>query len=200
MTTVNVILGSVREPSMGARLFQYLQKHQSELEQTTHVSLQFLKVSDYQLPAYAEPLPPMGTPDYPENLAPNANRWVTDVMNGDGILLLTPEYDYSVPGALKNAFDYLGTGVSDTPIQTISYSMGSFGGILAAMAWLPIFQVLSLVSVPRNLNLRFIQNIFTETGDLNPDLATSEQQYYADKLTATVQNIAHYAKRLQADA
>ncbi|USS88990.1 NADPH-dependent FMN reductase [Fructilactobacillus cliffordii] len=197
MTTVNVILGSVREPSMGERLFQYLQRNQAELEKASNVSLKFLKVSDYQLDPYTEALPPMGTPDYPNGLADNAKRWVEDVSAGDGILLLTPEYDYSVPGALKNAFDYLGTGVSDTPIQTISYSMGSFGGILASMAWLPVFQVLSLVSVPRNLNLRFIQNIFTETGELNPDLEASEQQYYAEKITQTVQNIADYATKLK---
>ncbi|USS88100.1 NAD(P)H-dependent oxidoreductase [Fructilactobacillus hinvesii] len=197
MTTVNVILGSVREPSMGKRLFQYLKRNQAELEQAANVNLKFLKVSDYQLAPYTEALPPMGTPDYPNGLKENAQRWVKDVAAGDGILLLTPEYDYSVPGALKNAFDYLGTGVSDTPIQTISYSMGSFGGILASMAWLPVFQVLSLVSVPRNLNLRFIQNIFTEDGELNPDLEASERQYYAEKITATVKNIAHYATKLK---
>ena len=49
MTKINVILGSVREPSMGNRLFTYLKNNRLELEAENGIQLTFIKVGDYQL-------------------------------------------------------------------------------------------------------------------------------------------------------
>ncbi|WP_429971673.1 NADPH-dependent FMN reductase [Fructilactobacillus sp. Tb1] len=197
MTKINVILGSVREPSMGHRLFTYLENHQDELEAKNGVAINFIKIGDYKLAPYNEPFPPMATPDYVNTLDGNQKKWVEDVSDADGMLLLAPEYDYSIPGALKTALDYLAQGVNDKPVQVISYSMGKVGGLLGTMALLPVFQVLNMITLSHNMQLANIQNVFTADGELNPDLSDKEKTYYTDRIDGVVKNLAHYAKLLK---
>lgn len=197
MTTINVILGSVREPSMGNRILTYLENHQDELELQCEAHLNFIRISDYHLAAYNQPLPPFNTPDYVNTLPENAKKWVTDVYNADGLLLLLPEYDFSIPGALKNALDYLGSGVNNKPIQSISYSMGGFGGLLASMAVLPVYQALNLITLSHNLHIKNVQNVFETNGEFKDDLSRKEQDYYAGAIKKVVVNIAHYANLLK---
>jgi NAD(P)H-dependent FMN reductase len=66
-----------------------------------------------------------------------------------GLLLVSPEYNNSMPGVLKNTIDWLsrsfpGTGnvFRDKPVALIGASPGGFGTILAQSAWLPVFRSL----------------------------------------------------------
>jgi NAD(P)H-dependent FMN reductase len=67
----------------------------------------------------------------------------------DGLLLVTPEYNSSMPGVFKNAIDWLSRPSSDIPrvfgnrpIAVIGASPGGFGTILAQSAWLPVLRTL----------------------------------------------------------
>jgi len=66
-------------------------------------------------------------------------RFKEMIRQADGILLATPEYNYSVPGALKNAVDIASRPHGDNvlvgkPFGIISSSLGITGGIRAQMA------------------------------------------------------------------
>ncbi len=57
------------------------------------------------------------------------------IKKADGVVIVTPEYNYSIPGALKNAIDWL-SRVPDAPLAgkalaIQSASMGVFGGARA---------------------------------------------------------------------
>src|SRR5207249_8069761 len=67
----------------------------------------------------------------------------------DGLLLVTPEYNNSIPGVAKNAIDWLSRPPSDIarvfggkPVAIIGASPGGFGTILSQNAWLPVFRTL----------------------------------------------------------
>ncbi|MEX2200877.1 MAG: NADPH-dependent FMN reductase, partial [Dongiaceae bacterium] len=67
----------------------------------------------------------------------------------DGVLLVTPEYNNSIPGAFKNAIDWTTRPSSDIarvwrdrPVATIGASPGNFGTILSQDAWLPVLRTL----------------------------------------------------------
>ena len=197
MTKINVILGSVREPSMGNRLFTYLKNNRLELEAENGIQLTFIKVGDYQLKPYNQPIPPLATPEYPNNLPENAKQWVNDVSDADGVLILAPEYDYSIPGALKTALDYLAKDMDGKPVQVISYSMGKVGGLLGMMALLPVFQVLNMITLNHNLQLANIQKVFAEDGNFISELAESEQVYYRNRIAQIIKNISHYSELLK---
>jgi len=67
----------------------------------------------------------------------------------DGLFLVTPEYNNSIPGVFKNAIDWLTRPASDIkrvfggkPVALIGASPGGFGTILSQNAWLPILRTL----------------------------------------------------------
>jgi chromate reductase, NAD(P)H dehydrogenase (quinone) len=67
----------------------------------------------------------------------------------DGLLLVTPEYNNSIPGVFKNAIDWLSRPDSDIkrvfgnkPVAVIGASPGGFGTILSQNAWLPVLRTL----------------------------------------------------------
>jgi NAD(P)H-dependent FMN reductase len=69
----------------------------------------------------------------------------------DGLLLATPEYNYSLPGGLKNAIDWLSRPAKDIPrifggrVVGVMGTGGPGGTRLAQAAWLPVFRGLQLV-------------------------------------------------------
>ena len=67
----------------------------------------------------------------------------------DGLLLVTPEYNNSIPGVFKNAIDWLSRPPADIsrvfggkPVAIIGASPGGFGTILSQEAWLPVLRTL----------------------------------------------------------
>jgi len=98
----------------------------------------------------------------------------------DGLLLVTPEHNNSIPGVLKNAIDSLSRPPADIgrvfggkPIALTGASPGGFGTILAQNAWLPVVRTLGLAlwSEGRLLVSR-AQGVFGADGTLaDPKLA-----------------------------
>jgi chromate reductase, NAD(P)H dehydrogenase (quinone) len=71
------------------------------------------------------------------------------IAGAHGLLLVTPEYNNSVPGVAKNAIDWLSRPPSDIarvfagkPVAIAGASPGGFGTILSQSAWLPVFKTL----------------------------------------------------------
>jgi NAD(P)H-dependent FMN reductase len=71
------------------------------------------------------------------------------VAAADGLLLVTPEYNNSIPGVFKNAIDWLSRPPADIgrvfgsrPVVVIGASPGGFGTVLAQNAWLPVLRTL----------------------------------------------------------
>ena len=69
------------------------------------------------------------------------------IAQADGLLLVTPEYNNSIPGVFKNAIDWLSRPASDIarvfgakPVGLIGASPGGFGTILSQNAWLPVLR------------------------------------------------------------
>ena len=67
----------------------------------------------------------------------------------DGLLLVTPEYNNSLPGVTKNAIDWLSRPPADIrrvfggkPVALAGASAGGFGTLLSQNAWLPVFRTL----------------------------------------------------------
>jgi chromate reductase len=113
----------------------------------------------------------------------------------DGLLLVTPEYNNSIPGVFKNAIDWLSRPPADIkrvfggkPVALLGASPGGFGTILSQNAWLPVLRTLGVEfwSEGRLLVSR-AQTVFGADGTLS-DPKIREQ------LGAFVQEFAAFAQ------
>lgn len=71
------------------------------------------------------------------------------VLANDALLLVTPEYNNSIPGVFKNAIDWLSRPPAEVAVvfgnravAVIGASPGGFGSVLAQTAWLPVLKTL----------------------------------------------------------
>jgi chromate reductase len=69
------------------------------------------------------------------------------LIDAEGLLLVSPEYNNSMPGVLKNAVDWLSRPSLDVrnvfrhkPVAVIGASPGGFGTVLAQNAWLSVLR------------------------------------------------------------
>lgn len=96
------------------------------------------------------------------------------IEKADALLLVTPEYNNSIPGAFKNAIDWLSRPPQDRarvfggkPVGLMGASLGSFGTINAQTAWLPVFRVINMrVWFGKQLYVGGAVNLFDESGNL----------------------------------
>lgn len=79
---------------------------------------------------------PLYSPDYDQNYPPEAIALKEAIGRSDAVLFVTPEYNRSIPGALKNAIDWAsrpwGQNAFDhIPAAVIGASIGRIGTALA---------------------------------------------------------------------
>lgn len=82
-------------------------------------------------------------------LPPAVAALKAQIVASDGLLLVTPEYNNSIPGVFKNAIDWLSRPSADIarvfggrPVAVIGASPGGFGTLLSQNAWLPVLKTL----------------------------------------------------------
>lgn len=115
---VAVIIGSLRKDSINRKLAQALQR-------IAPPSLALSIVEIGNLPLYNQ--------DNDADPPQAAREFKTQIQNADAVLFLTPEYNRSVPGVLKNAIDtasrpYGQSAWDGKPGAVISVSPGAIGG------------------------------------------------------------------------
>ena len=104
------------------------------------------------------------------------------VVAAAGVLLVTPEYNNSIPGVLKNTIDWLSRPASDAkrvfaarPFAIIGASPGGFGTILSQAAWLPVLRTLGTQFWSGGrLQVSRAATVFDDAGALR-DAAVEEQ-------------------------
>lgn len=74
-----------------------------------------------------------------------------ELASADGIVIATPEYNYSIPGVLKNALDWVSRGADapllNKPISVMGATTGSWGTVRAQLAFHPIYQAMNMKPV-----------------------------------------------------
>lgn len=114
---VVAIVGSVRQDSYNRKLAKYIQKKYRD-----RLDLEILSVGD--LPHYDQ--------DIELNPPEVVSVFKRKVAGADAVLWVTPEYNYSIPGVLKNAIDWL-SRVEKVMFGKPSWIMGATMGTLGTV-------------------------------------------------------------------
>ena len=119
--TVGYFIGSLSSTSINRELAKVLIRLAPD-------DLEFTEVAINNLPLYS--------PDYDANYPPEAVALKDAIARSDAILFVTPEYNRSIPGALKNAIDWAsrpwGQNAFDhIPAAVIGASIGQIGTAVA---------------------------------------------------------------------
>ncbi|MFY1691739.1 NADPH-dependent FMN reductase [Plantactinospora sp. WMMB782] len=100
MTRIAVIVGSTRPGRVGRQVADWVAGHGGKRDD---VDVEVVDIADYALPLYDEPRSPLlGGYEHEHSRA-----WSGRIAGFDGYVIVTPEYNRSIPSALKNAIDYL---------------------------------------------------------------------------------------------
>ena len=123
MTRIGIILGSTRPNRNGEQVARWVYDIASR---RSDAEFELVDLRDYPLPHLDEPLPPsMG--QYQNE---HTQQWAEKIGSFDGFVIVTPEYNHSTSGVLKNAIDYLYAEWNNKAVGFVSY--GGVGGARAA--------------------------------------------------------------------
>jgi NAD(P)H-dependent FMN reductase len=117
-----------------------------------------------------------------QGIPPAVQALKAKVIESQGLLLVTPEYNNSIPGVFKNAIDWLTRPAADIgkvfggrPVGVIGASPGGFGTLLSQNAWLPVLRTLGTKPFfGGRLQVSRAGNVFSAAGELT-DQAIREQ-------------------------
>lgn len=130
--------------------------------------------------------------EYPKGEAPALLEELADLFRrADGFVIVSAEYNQSVPPALKNLLDHFLEEYFWRPSAIVSYSAGRFGGVRAAVALRTILAEMGMPSVPSVLAIPTIGKALKEDGsateewiDKAADRFIDEFVWYAEALKA----------------
>lgn len=145
MLKVAVILGSTRPGRNGEAVAQWV--YETAKKRSNDAEFEYVDIKDFDLPLLDEPVPP-SRGQYNKD---HTKTWSAKIQSFDAFIFVTPEYNHGIPGALKNAIDFLYREWNNKAAGFVSY--GSAGGVRSVehlrlvMAELQIADVRAQVSL-----------------------------------------------------
>lgn len=123
MLTIAVILGSTRPGRNGEQVARWVV---DQARNRPDADFTLVDLADHPLPFLDEKVPPsMGRYEHE-----HTKEWARLIDSFDGYVIVTPEYNHSIPGVLKNALDFVYVEWNNKAMGVVSY--GSAGGVRAA--------------------------------------------------------------------
>jgi NAD(P)H-dependent FMN reductase len=149
MLKVGIILGSTRPGRNGEAVARWVQDIASK---RSDAAFELVDLADYDLPLLDEPVPPsLGQYSKPHTLA-----WAAKIDSLDAFVFVTPEYNHSTSGALKNAIDFIYREWNNKAAGFVSY--GSANGVRAVEHLRQIMAEVQIADVRAHVGL----SLFTD--------------------------------------
>jgi chromate reductase, NAD(P)H dehydrogenase (quinone) len=149
--------------------------------------LEFTEIPIRDLPLYSQ--------DYDPDFPPEARALKDTIAASDGILFVSPEYNRSIPGALKNAIDWGSRpwGENSFARKPTGIIGASPGGIGTAVMQSSMRSVLSFLDAPQ-LNapeayITFKAEVFGEDGEVKDESTARFLSHYMEEYSAFVQRV-----------
>lgn len=181
---IQVILGSIREGRNGIKVSDWFMKTVKDFE---GADIELVDLIDYPMPLLADAIAPMarGTDKNPN---PAVQKWLDKINEADAFVFLTPEYNHSVPGALKNAIDYGFIEWAEKPLGLVGYGATS-GGSRSIEHLRQIAAELSMYDIRDNIMIVNVWSAFDEQGEIIEH--SNSQKETANKIVAKLTSLSN---------
>ena len=174
---IGLVIGSLRRDSFNRRLA-------GALRRLAPPQLEFHEIAIGDLPLYNQD----------DDADPHANvrRLKAEVKGADGIVFVTPEYNRSIPGVLKNALDHASRPYGQSvwagkPAGVLGVSVGLSG---TAMAQQHLRNMLAYLDMPAvgqpEIFLQVRDDLFDEQGGIGSDITRRMLQQWLERFAAWV--------------
>lgn len=180
MTRIVIITGSTRPGRKADTVARWV--HQTA-QHHGGADYDLISLADLDLPRFNEPIPPIAARYEHEH----TRAWAETVAGYDGYVFVTPEYNHSIPGALKDALDYLYAEWNDKAAGFVSY--GVLGGVRAVEHLRLICAELKIAGVRTQVALNL--------DDIHEG-AVHASQHQHDTLRTMLEEVGTWARALQA--
>ena len=152
-----VIYGSARRDRRGINAARFVVR---KLEEREH-DVTLVDSEEYDLPMldwmYRE---------YEPGQAPKSMQKLAEILSAaDGYMIVSAEYNHSIPGALKNLLDHFQSEYLYKPSGIVTYSAGPYGGVRALVNLRGILAELGTPSIPSAFPISQIRNAFDDDGN-----------------------------------
>lgn len=185
MYKITILYGAIREGRLSIRAARAVQQ---ALMQTGKVEITFIDIKDYNLPVMDARLKDMQDP--PANLLEISAA----LENADGIVLVTPEYNNSYSGAMKNAVDYFTKEWAKKPIGVVCASNGRQGGLNASNLMQLLVLAIGALPMPYKLLVPEVHNALDEEGNPQNEFMQKSLDKFVSEYLWFVGAIANHKK------
>lgn len=171
---VAAIVGSLRRQSYNRALLRTAMLIQPE-------RMHIYEVDIDQLPFFSEDLEREGDP-------PPVVELKRALARADAVLILTPEYTYSIPGVLKNALDWASRPAGRSvlrgkPVAIMGASIGRSGTMRAQLHLRQICVQIGMVALPEpEIYVTFAKDKFNALGELSDQTSLDQMRQLLDNL------------------
>lgn len=181
---IGIIIGSIREGRAGESVAQWI-KSQADARSSEDFTYEIVDLKEFNVPLLSSAIVPGAANKQYET--DEVNAWSKAVDGCDGYIFVTPEYNHSIPGPFKNAFDSLAAEWQAKPVAFAGY--GAAGGTRAVEHWRTIVANFNMLDIRGQLDL----NLFSEfnEGGFSPNERRPQE------LTAIFDDLENLANRLQ---
>lgn len=188
---IAVVLGSTRPGRNGKAVADWVV---ALAQGRPGASYELVDLADYPLPHLDEPLPPaMG--QYQHD---HTKDWAAKIAGYDGFVFVTPEYNHSTSGVLKNAIDYLQAEWNNKAAALVGY--GGVGGARAVEHLRGVLSEVQVAHVRQALAFTFFTD-FENFSDFKPaDIHAASAAIMFHQLEAWAEALQPIRERSEAAA
>jgi NAD(P)H-dependent FMN reductase len=188
MTKLQIIVGSTRPTRAAERVFPWIAE-----QAIRHGSfdVEVLDLRDWNLPFFQEHMGTIGDFADPTYSDPVVKAWNSKLVEGDAYLIVTAEYNHSVPGELKNAIDnvFISFALRNKPVAFVGYSGGIAAGARAVEHLALIAIEAEAVPLRNTVLIPFVADAFEDSGSPKNPATTAA-------LTIVLDDLAWWASAL----
>ncbi|APR84857.1 putative reductase [Minicystis rosea] len=174
---LQIVIGSTRDGRNADHIVEWIVPIARET-----FEVEVLDLRDWKLPMFQETLATLGDLMNPTYTEPVVTKWNQKIHEAEAFVMITPEYNHSVPAVLKNAIDSVvySFAFRNKPVAFVGYSTGIAAGVRAVEHLNQIMLEAEAIPVRTQVLFPMIHSAFDAEGKPSPAIEKSARVAFED--------------------